>query len=95
MSTYVIFTREETTNQKEMDIYSSLVAKTFEGHPIEVIVAYGQQEKLEGIGPEGIVVVKFPHRDAALAWYDGDAYRKVREHRFLGAKYRVTLVEGV
>ncbi|WP_025885264.1 DUF1330 domain-containing protein [Asaia prunellae] len=95
MSTYIIFTREETLDQKELDTYSSLVAETFEGHPIKPIVAYGDQKALEGSEPEGVVVVEFPDRASALAWYDGDAYRKVREHRFRGAKYRATLVEGV
>nr|WP_294915739.1 DUF1330 domain-containing protein [uncultured Neokomagataea sp.] len=95
MSAYVIFTREETISQKDMDTYSALVAKTFEGHSLEVLVAYGEQTSLEGQGPEGVVVVKFPDRDAALSWYNGEAYRAVREHRFLGAKYRVTLVDGV
>ncbi|NVN06433.1 DUF1330 domain-containing protein [Asaia spathodeae] len=95
MSTYIVFTREETLDQKELDTYFSLVAETFEGHPIKPIVAYGAQKALEGNEPEGIVVVEFPSRETALAWYDGYAYRKVREHRFLGAKYRATLVEGV
>ncbi|GBQ09557.1 DUF1330 domain-containing protein [Swaminathania salitolerans] len=95
MSTYILFMREETRDQKELDTYFSLVAETFRGHPIKPIVAYGAQEALEGKAPEGIVIVEFPDRDSALAWYDGDAYRKVREHRFLGAVYRATLVEGV
>ncbi len=59
------------------------------------MVAYGAQKSLEGSEPEGIVIVEFPDKASALAWYDGDAYRKVREHRFAGARYRATLVEGV
>ncbi|CDG40896.1 MULTISPECIES: DUF1330 domain-containing protein [Asaia] len=95
MSTYIVFTREKTLDQNELDTYFSLVAETFEGHPIKPIVAYGAQKSLEGDEPEGIVIVEFPDKASALAWYDGDAYRKVREHRFAGAKYRATLVEGV
>lgn len=95
MSTYIVFTREKTLNQKEMDTYFSLVGETFKGHPIKPVVAYGAQQHLEGNEPEGIVIVEFPDRSAALAWYDGNAYRKVREHRFLGAQYRATIVEGV
>jgi uncharacterized protein (DUF1330 family) len=33
--------------------------------------------------------------EAAKAWYNGPAYREVREHRFKGATYHVTLVNGV
>ncbi|GBQ94417.1 DUF1330 domain-containing protein [Asaia lannensis] len=95
MSTYIVFTREEILNPDEMATYSSLVGETFKGHPVKILAAYGAQEILEGVGPDGVVIVEFPNREAALAWYDGDAYRKVREHRFLGGKYRATLVEGV
>ncbi|WP_438383980.1 DUF1330 domain-containing protein [Asaia sp. BMEF1] len=95
MSTYIVFTREEMLNPEEMATYSRLVHDTFKGHPIKILAAYGAQQALEGSEPEGVVLVEFPDREAALAWYDGDAYRKVREHRFLGAKYRATLVEGV
>lgn len=95
MSTYIVFTREEMLDPEEMATYSRLVRATFEGHPLKILAAYGEQKSLEGLEPEGIVLLEFPDREAALAWYDGDAYRKVREHRFLGAKYRATLVEGV
>jgi hypothetical protein len=31
------------------------------GHPIEVLVAYGKHEVLEGDAIEGIVITKFPN----------------------------------
>jgi uncharacterized protein (DUF1330 family) len=52
-------------------------------------------EDLEGAATEGTVILEFPSMDAAKAWYDGPAYRKVREHRFKGATYHVILVKGV
>ncbi|GAB6853116.1 DUF1330 domain-containing protein [Asaia astilbis] len=95
MSAYLVFTREETLDQKELDTYFSLVTETLEGHPVKPIVTYGKQQSLEGSEPEGIVILEFPDRESALGWYESDAYRKVREHRFKGGKYRGTLVEGV
>jgi uncharacterized protein (DUF1330 family) len=44
---------------------------------------------------EGTIILEFPSTEAAKAWHDGPAYRKVREHRFKGATYRVILVKGV
>jgi uncharacterized protein (DUF1330 family) len=52
-------------------------------------------EDLEGGAPEGTVILEFPNMEAAKAWYDGAEYRRVREHRFKGTKYRVTLLAGV
>ena len=68
---------------------------TFKGHAVTPLVAYGAQQMLEGPAHEGMVVLAFPDKDAALGWYDSPAYREAREHRFSGADYQVTLVEGL
>ena len=94
MASYIVFTKEKTTDQAELDTYGSLVGETFKGHPVKILTAYGQQEILEGTGPDGVVIVEFPDHEAALAWYNGPAYTKVREHRFKGGIYRATLVAG-
>lgn len=95
MSTYVVFTREKTLDQHELDIYVKEAGATGAGHPIKVLAFYGRHEDLEGSPTEGTVIVEFPTTEAAKAWYQSPAYQKAREHRFKGAKYRVTLVEGV
>lgn len=95
MPTYIVFTRESTQDQAELDTYQSKVAATFEGHPIKILAAYGAQQVLEGDAPEGVVVVEFPSTEAARGWYDSPEYQEVRKHRFRGATYRAVLVEGV
>jgi uncharacterized protein (DUF1330 family) len=95
MSAYLIFTRDKTLDARELATYSKDVPATLAGHPVKVLALYGQHEDLEGASTEGTVILEFPNIQAAKAWYDGSAYRKVREHRFKGAMYRVTLVDGV
>jgi uncharacterized protein (DUF1330 family) len=95
MATYIVFTRESTQDQSELDIYQSKVGKTLAGHPVKLLAAYGPQQTLEGAAPEGVVIVEFPTTAAARAWYDGPAYQEVVQHRFKGASYRAVLVEGV
>jgi uncharacterized protein (DUF1330 family) len=95
MSAYVIFTRDKTLDERELAAYSKDVPATLAGHPAKVLALYGAHEDLEGGPNEGTVILEFPTSAAAKAWYDGPAYRKVREHRFKGAAYRVTLVQGV
>jgi uncharacterized protein (DUF1330 family) len=95
MSAYLIFTREKTLDAQEMAAYSKDVSPTLAGHPVKVLALYGAHEDLEGAATEGTVILEFPSMDAAKAWYDGPAYRKVREHRFKGATYHVILIEGV
>ncbi|GGD74027.1 DUF1330 domain-containing protein [Caballeronia grimmiae] len=95
MATYIVFTREITRDQRELDTYQASVAKTFVGHPIKVLAAYGPQQRLEGEAPEGVVIVEFPDTPSARAWYDSDAYRAIAKHRSRGATYRAVLVEGL
>jgi uncharacterized protein (DUF1330 family) len=95
MSAYFIFTREKTIDPAELEQYFREVQATFAGHHHTVLAAYGKHEAFEGDDTEGVVIAEFPSMEAAKAWYNGDAYKKVREHRFKGAAYRAILVQGV
>ena len=94
MAAFIVFIRESTKDQSEMDAYLSKVRATFAGHALTLHAAYGRHEVLEGPEVEGVVIVSFPTFEEAKAWYDSPAYREVREHRFKGANYRAVLVEG-
>ena len=95
MSTYFVFTRESTQDQQELDIYMEKVGETLTGHSFNLLAAYGDQETLEGESPQGTVIIEFPSKEAAHAWYDSPHYQEVAKHRFKGARYRAVLVEGV
>lgn len=95
MPAYVVFIREKTLDQAELEAYWSKVRSTLEGRPVKVLAAYGRHVTLEGPEAEGIVVAEFPSVEEARAWYDSSAYREAAEHRFRGAVYRGLIVEGV
>jgi uncharacterized protein (DUF1330 family) len=95
MSSYIVFTREETIDPRELEIYWEKIRATFEGHAVTVLASYGRCEILEGEPTEGVVIAEFPDFDSAKAWYDSPAYREVRVHRQKGARYRGLLVDGV
>lgn len=95
MATYIVFTREKTTDKAELAIYANTVGATLEGHPVKTHAAYGPQVILEGPEVEGIVIVEFPSKEDALAWYSSPAYQEVAQHRFKGAVYTAVMVEGL
>jgi uncharacterized protein (DUF1330 family) len=95
MSAYLVFTREQTLDAGELEIYWSKIGKTFAGHDVKLLASYGPHEDLEGPRTEGTVIAEFPSMEAAKAWYDSPAYREVRVHRLKGAIYRGLLVAGV
>jgi len=95
MAAYVVFTRTQTVDRKELEIYWSQIKETFVGHPIEVLAAYGTLQVLEGEAIEGAVIAKFPSIEAAKAWYNSPPYQAAAQHRHLGATYDGFIVEGV
>ena len=95
MAAYLVFTRDKTLDQSEMDTYSKMVPPTLAGHDPTFHVLYGKHETLEGAPVEGVVVISFPTYEAALDWYNSPAYVEAREHRFKGAEYRAVIVQGV
>lgn len=94
MSAYVIFTRVKTLDKTELEKYWSLIEETMKGHPIEVLVPYGNFEVLEGEHIEGVVVAKFPDMKSAKKWYNSKPYQEAALHRQKGAIYHGILVEG-
>ena len=95
MSAYIVFTRTRTLDQNELEAYWAGIRETIKGHSMEVLVAYGNHEVLEGDPIEGIVIAKFPTAKAAKDWYYSGAYQSVAKHRQKGAIYQGLVVEGI
>jgi uncharacterized protein (DUF1330 family) len=95
MPAYMIFIREKTIDQKELEIYWAKIRDTLEGHKIRILAAYGPQQVLEGMKSEGTVIAEFPSLADARKWYDSPAYQAIAKHRQRGAIYHGLIVEGV
>jgi uncharacterized protein (DUF1330 family) len=95
MPAFMVFIREKTFDQPELEAYWAKIRATLEGCPIKILAAYGRHVTLEGPEVEGVVVAEFPTLEEARAWYDSPAYQEVAQHRFRGAIYRGLIVEGV
>jgi uncharacterized protein (DUF1330 family) len=94
MSAYVVITREGKLDAHELAAYSKDLPATLAAHEVKVLALNGSHEELKGPSTEGTVILEFPSIEAAKVWYNSSPYREVREHRFKGALYRVTLIEG-
>jgi uncharacterized protein (DUF1330 family) len=95
MSTYVIFIRDTMKDPEEFKVYGQKSAAARSNYPIKAHVYYGAVETFEGLPADGVVVVEFPDRATARAWYDSPAYREAKAHRLKAADYRVIMVEGL
>ena len=95
MAAYVVFTREQTLDPSELELYWARVKATMDGHPLKVLAAYGKHVTLEGPQVEGVVIAEFPTLQDAHDWYESPAYQEAAQHRHRGAVYRGVIVEGV
>jgi len=95
MPVYVVFMREKTLDQSELEAYWEKVKGTMDGRPLKVLAAYGKHRTLEGPDVEGVVIAEFPTLEEARDWYDSPAYQEAAQHRYRGAVYRGLIVEGL
>ncbi|MEJ6010052.1 DUF1330 domain-containing protein [Novosphingobium aquae] len=97
MATYMIFIREGAiVDHEAMAAYQSgnRGAKAA-ASAMKPLVVYGELETLEGDAADGVVVLQFPDRDAAKAWYFSPEYQEKVKLRQKAAPYRCLMVEGL
>jgi uncharacterized protein (DUF1330 family) len=95
MAAYMVFTREKTLDQAELDKYGPMAGTSMAGREFTAHALYGKHETLEGAPVEGVVILSFPTYEAALDWYNSPAYTAAREQRFKGAEYSAIIVQGI
>jgi uncharacterized protein (DUF1330 family) len=78
------------------DRYRSQVVPTLEPFGAKVLVRGGTFTTVEGEMPfERIVVLEFPSRDTAQAWYQSDAYQAVLPIRLAATRCQFVIVDAV
>lgn len=96
MATYMIFIREgEIVDAEAMAAYQSGNRSGVTPPGLKPLVVYGAMESLEGEPADGVVVLEFPDRDAAKAWYYSPEYQERAALRQKAAPYRCIMVEGL
>ncbi|MDA1073422.1 MAG: DUF1330 domain-containing protein [Proteobacteria bacterium] len=69
------------------------IFQQFQGEAVAVDEA---QEVLEGdYDCTRTVILRFPDREAAHAWYDSEAYRELAKHRFAASSGNALIVKGL
>lgn len=95
MAAYLLFIRQSLKDAQALGRYFEQIPAANEGHTMRPHVLYGDMEVLEGPPSDGVVVVEFPDRAAAKAWYDSPAYQTAKQDRLRAGDYQVLLVDGL
>lgn len=94
MSAYIIV-EVEVHNAQEYEDYKKLTPASLQPFGGKFIVRGGEAALLEGEGePKRIVVLEFPTKAAATAWWSSEGYAPAKALRQRTATTRMILVEG-
>jgi uncharacterized protein (DUF1330 family) len=95
MSAYII-ADVTVTDAEKMAQYREWSTKAMQEHGAEVLVRGGAFEVLEGPWtPSRLVLLKFPGREQAKAFYDSQTYTHARSVREGAGIMRMIVVDGV
>ncbi len=94
MAAYFIAFRDTMKDPARYAAYLEKAVQTFAGHEARVVVANGALTPLEGVCPDGVVVIEFPDTKAAKAWYESPEYAAVLGERLAATEGRAVIVEG-
>lgn len=95
MSAYIV-SRVKIFNLEVMQKYMKDAPATVAAFGGRYVVRSNDVQALEGEWEhERMVVVEFADRQAALAWYESDLYRPLRDLRQSNAEAVILLVDGV
>lgn len=95
MSAYIV-SRVKIRDKEAMQRYVAEAPATVTAFGGRYLVRTNDVQAIEGAWEhERMVVVEFPDKEAALAWYHSDLYRPLRELRQLSASTVILLAEGV
>lgn len=94
MSAYIIVFIEQVSDPAAIAEYRRIGLPTLLEHKPEMLVRAMPAETLEGAAVDGgVVVLRFPDKAAARAWYDSPGYQEALQHRLRGAISHAVLVE--
>ena len=95
MPAYVIAAVMETSGAAELDEYRRRNTDAVANHGGHFVIRGGEHEVLEGEwDPVRFVVIEFPDKDAARAWWTSDEYEAIKPLRRGNSATDIVLVDG-
>jgi uncharacterized protein (DUF1330 family) len=95
MSTYAIGHLHDVNVGPDVVEYLQRIDATLEPFGGRFIIHGGPATILEGSWSGDLIVIAFPDRDCARAWYESPAYRQILPLRTRNSRGDVFFIEGV
>ncbi|AEF40881.1 DUF1330 domain-containing protein [Hoyosella subflava] len=94
-SAYAIAYLRDVEVGREIVEYISRIDGTLEKYGGRFLVHGGALTAMEGEWPGDVIIIEFPSRDDALAWYNSSAYQEILPLRTEHSNGIAAIIEGV
>jgi uncharacterized protein (DUF1330 family) len=95
MTSYAIGHLRNINMGSDIVAYLETIDATLAPFQGRFIIHGGEKEQLEGTFPGDLIVIAFPDRQAASAWYASPAYQAILSKRTGNSQGDVFLIDGV
>ena len=95
MSAYAVAHLRDVNVGPSIEEYLQRIDATLEPSTGRFLIHGGELEVLEGTWPGHLIVIEFPDRARARAWYQSTAYQQILPLRTNNSEGDVVLVDGV
>lgn len=95
MTSYAVAHLRHVDMGPDIVAYLEAVDATLAPFGGKFLIHGGDKDQLEGEWPGDLIVVAFPDRESARAWYASPAYQKILPLRTRNAQGDVILIDGV
>jgi uncharacterized protein (DUF1330 family) len=95
MTSYAIGHLRNVNMGADIVAYLETIDATLAPFQGRFIIHGGEKEQLEGTFPGDLIVIAFPDRQAASAWYASPAYQAILSKRTGNSQGDVFLIDGV
>ncbi len=94
MTAYII-ARIEVTDLEDYKTYASQTVALAEKAGGTFLVKGGPMTQVEGSGPDRHVIISFPTREQALAWYESPEYQAILPIALRSSRRDLVVVDGI
>ena len=93
---YYVFAEMDLTDGGWVTEYVQIVTKMVEERGGRYLARTSRVEKLEGErpAPQVVLLIEWPSREVAMAFYESEEYRPYRESRIAGSRSELALIAG-
>ncbi|NIZ08829.1 DUF1330 domain-containing protein [Pseudooceanicola sp. HF7] len=93
MAVYLV-ARIDVTDPEDYNSYASRTAALIAEAGGRVLAKGGEQSYVEGSGPGRHVIIEFPDRATAEAWYSSPGYQEILPIALRSSERDIVIVEG-